>query len=299
MYLIDENVYLGSIDDAKNASLLQQAGITSLLTIDVEELPIDIVKKYDTKFIELEDTETANLLDLLDGGLEFVNKKCESGKVLVHCHAGVSRSVSFVCAWLMRKHEITLLEAEELVRKVKSDIKINQGFIHQLLIFESMRCVIDRDHPGYKAHRFRVLQHEVEATGHAQLSAQYLAKNPSLSSTLPSNCIFKCRRCRKPVFEQRNIYPHEIDESKAFNTRTVTVISNTNVSKCSSYFLEPIKWMEGSIISNLTGKLDCPYCSYKLGRFNWSGAQCSCGKWVTPALQVHSSNVDKVTSPLR
>lgn len=41
-------------------------------------------------------------------------------------------------------------------------------------------------------------------------------------------------------------------------------------------------------------QLLCPKCTSKLGSFSWRGDQCSCGRWVTPAFQIHKSRVDEV-----
>lgn len=45
----------------------------------------------------------------------------------------------------------------------------------------------------------------------------------------------------------------------------------------------------------IEGKLTCPNakCGGRLGSFNWSGSQCSCGSWVVPAIQVVASKVDR------
>lgn len=296
MYLIDENVFLGSIVDAADKLLLESNEITSILTVDTERLQEDITANFHYEFIQLEDTEDANLLDLLNVGLDFIEKSNKIGKVLVHCHAGMSRSASFVCAWLMKRDKISLREAEEVVLSKKPDIAINQGFIHQLLIFESMGCTIDYYHPGYKIHKFRKLRQLAE-NGDSQIPPQFVAANPTKVASLCENFVFRCKKCRKPLFQQCNINPHDVDETKCFRSHAqkVTVLKQNNSIQCSSYFLEPIKWMEDSIVGHLNGKLECPHCNFKLGRFNWSGARCSCGMWITPALQVHASNVDKST----
>lgn len=286
MHLIDENVYLGDIQDARNSSLLQNIGIASMLTIDVEELPDEIKSTYSTKFVELEDTCEANLLDLLDASVSFIDEANNEGKVLVHCNAGVSRSASLVCAWLMKKKGIRLLEAEELLTKQKPDVAINQGFIRQLLIYESMGCKVDRDHPGYQVHKFRKLRALAESG--KRLAPESLSANPS--KIITGLMVYKCKKCRRPLFKRCNVNPHDIDESKMFRSKNPEVEGPV---KCSSYFLEPIRWMESAIIDNVTGKLDCPTCGFKLGRFNWAGARCSCGQWITPALQIHVSNVDE------
>ena len=66
--------------------------------------------------------------------------------------------------------------------------------------------------------------------------------------------------------------------------------------RCSSLFLEPLKWMEDVEKGGNDGKLSCYKCKTRLGHFSWSGAQCSCTHWVTPAFQLHKSKVDIVKS---
>lgn len=41
-------------------------------------------------------------------------------------------------------------------------------------------------------------------------------------------------------------------------------------------------------------QLLCPKCNAKLGSFNWYGEQCSCGRWITPAFQIHKNRVDEM-----
>ncbi|XP_039270430.2 dual specificity protein phosphatase 12-like [Styela clava] len=292
MHVIEDNLCLGSIKDTNEVDNLQKEGIGYILTLDIKPLASNLTGHFCTKFVPLEDIEAADILGKLPECLSFCDNAVKNGKLLVHCHAGVSRSVCIVTAYLMKKYSITLMEAEERVRAVKGDIQMNAGFVHQLLLFETMKWKVDEDHPVYKKHKFKMLKHEIENEGHQQLSSSFIADNPMMSSNKSgsNSCVYKCKKCRKPVFEQRNIYPHEIDSSKAFHAKLSEI--NT-VMKCSSYFLEPIKWMEKNITSNLNGRLDCPYCSFRIGRFNWAGTQCSCGRWVTPALQIHASNVDK------
>src|SRR5690554_6802729 len=54
---------------------------------------------------------------------------------------------------------------------------------------------------------------------------------------------------------------------------------------CQSYFIEPVEWIQD--LHGLEGKISCPKCDSKLGTFKWSGGQCSCGSWVTPAFMMH------------
>ena len=54
-----------------------------------------------------------------------------SGRVYVHCQAGVSRSASIVLAFLMMKRSMDVLEAVKTVRE-KREIFPNDGFLKQL-----------------------------------------------------------------------------------------------------------------------------------------------------------------------
>lgn len=81
---------------------------------------------------------------------------------------------------------------------------------------------------------------------------------------------------------------------------------------CTSLFLneaalESLPWLQAALAATaddgegggeeagVEGKLCCPNarCRTRLGGFNWSGSQCSCGSWVVPAVQVVASRVDR------
>lgn len=64
--------------------------------------------------------------------------------VLVHCVAGVSRSVTVTLAYLMQRHRLCLRDAFELVRARKTDISPNFHFMRQLHSFERDLGLHDR-----------------------------------------------------------------------------------------------------------------------------------------------------------
>lgn len=65
----------------------------------------------DLKFLRmavpLRDSENENLLDHLDVCLDFIEDGRKEGSVLVHCHAGVSRSVAVIMAYIMRTEQLS------------------------------------------------------------------------------------------------------------------------------------------------------------------------------------------------
>lgn len=57
--------------------------------------------------------------------------------ILVHCHAGLSRSATIVCAYLIRKNGWSCEEAVSFVKKKRNRIRPNEGFIKMLKDYET------------------------------------------------------------------------------------------------------------------------------------------------------------------
>ena len=88
------------------------------------------------------------------------------------------------------------------------------------------------------------------------------------------------------MFTYGDIVAHTSQTSKKFTKK-----KGEKSDACSSVFIQKMEWM-GECEKN-TGKIVCEMCLNKLGEYNWSGRQCSCGKFVTPAFQIHKSTVDE------
>ena len=72
----------------------------------------------------------------MEAALFIKNALKNNGKVFVHCWAGISRSTSCICAYLMMEHHLTLTTALNICRQGRPIVNPNPGFIKQLMEFQ-------------------------------------------------------------------------------------------------------------------------------------------------------------------
>lgn len=64
---------------------------------------------------------------------EFIDRHLKAQhNTLVHCHAGVSRSVTIVVAYFMKKYSWTVDQALSFIRSKRPRAKPNESFMKQL-----------------------------------------------------------------------------------------------------------------------------------------------------------------------
>lgn len=135
------NLFLGDANTALNKNELKRLGITHVLNaakgtkfsqVNTNE---QFYKDVNIKFlgINLMDVDSCKIDKYLQAAADFINDSLsKNGKILVHCYQGISRSASFVLAYLMIYHKLTLEDALKLVTK-KRLICPNNGFLMQLI----------------------------------------------------------------------------------------------------------------------------------------------------------------------
>jgi protein-tyrosine phosphatase len=69
----------------------------------------------------------------MDESNKFIEKQlADDKKIIVHCMAGISRSVSLVLSYLMYKYKMSYEKALATVRKNRPIANPNEGFMRQL-----------------------------------------------------------------------------------------------------------------------------------------------------------------------
>ncbi|XP_049500880.1 dual specificity protein phosphatase 9 [Panthera uncia] len=132
------NLYLGSARDSANVESLAKLGIRYILNV-TPNLPNVFEKngEFHYKQIPISDHWSQNLSQFFPEAIAFIDEALSQNcGVLVHCLAGVSRSVTVTVAYLMQKRHLSLNDAYDLVKRKKSNISPNFNFMGQLLDFE-------------------------------------------------------------------------------------------------------------------------------------------------------------------
>lgn len=130
-------LYLGSALHASKKEVLDTIGISALLNVSAD-CPNHFEDTYQYKCIPVQDNHKEDISCWFLDAIEFIDSvRDSSGRVLVHCQAGISRSATICLAYLMKRKRVRLDEAFEFVRRRRSIISPNFSFMGQLLQFES------------------------------------------------------------------------------------------------------------------------------------------------------------------
>lgn len=129
-------LFLGSKQHAADIEALRQMKIKFILNCTPDLLNLmedDSSCEYFR--IPVEDLEDVKLGPFFEAASDFIERGLAEGRgsVFVHCHQGISRSVSFVLAWLLISRRITNLDdAIGFIRHRRWLADPNKGFIAQL-----------------------------------------------------------------------------------------------------------------------------------------------------------------------
>ncbi|GAB5492592.1 MAG: hypothetical protein Phog2KO_28070 [Phototrophicaceae bacterium] len=125
-----DNLYVGDFDSLMNQDDVSEEGITAIVRLDMASRE---QYTWDKRFTVL-DSAFADTKSIPDGIIptvtRFIHEQIEADKtVLVHCAAGMSRSVSLTMAYLIEYEKMSLAEAFGTVREGRT-----QAYPHENLL---------------------------------------------------------------------------------------------------------------------------------------------------------------------
>ncbi|KJH41485.1 dual specificity phosphatase, catalytic domain protein [Dictyocaulus viviparus] len=144
---IIDHIYISDVEDVLGGCPLREHEITHVLTVSAVDVPENQhVSNVKYHFVFVMDLPN---FDILGGGqlsecVAYINDAVQcNGNVLIHCEAGVSRSVTVVSAYIMQKLKLTVEEAIDIVKKSRPLACPNSGFFRQLQIYEQLHYKTD------------------------------------------------------------------------------------------------------------------------------------------------------------
>ncbi|ORY83049.1 protein-tyrosine phosphatase-like protein [Protomyces lactucae-debilis] len=267
---VQPGLYISSYEVLQHDELLKHQGISHILSVCRHFHPSSKQQAdYTCLQIDALDTTEQDLIQLFDKCNAFITEALRNGKVLVHCHAGQSRSVAVVAAYLMSASNVPLASAIDLISS-KRQIDLSDTFRRQLQVYAQCGNRVDPTHEAYQTWR---LQHR---NGVLRLQDDTIAASPGLHTAI------RCKKCRFVLASEKHIQRHSPKELTA--------------GPCAHLFIDPVRWMKAELdLGLLEGRFTCPgrNCHAKIGSYAWQGMNCSCRAWILPGLALHRSRVDE------
>ncbi|CCD73846.1 Dual specificity protein phosphatase 19 [Caenorhabditis elegans] len=131
------DLLFGSQDVAADLPILENRKITHIVNVGTG-IPNHFPKKFEYLQIDILDLPETRIIDYFERVFEFIDKvRQNEGIVFIHCNAGISRSATFVVAYLMKNLKISCREAMDKCRETRS-IRPNTGFAQQLKEYEAI-----------------------------------------------------------------------------------------------------------------------------------------------------------------
>lgn len=127
-------LFIGSIGAAYNKVELDKQKITHVVcATPVAKLQFESTLTY--LRIKLNDSLLEDITPHISNCIHFIETaSAAGGKILIHCFQGKSRSVAFVCAYLMFKFNLSYDRALQIVRSVRPQAQPNIAFEKQVIL---------------------------------------------------------------------------------------------------------------------------------------------------------------------
>ncbi|XP_017298408.1 dual specificity protein phosphatase MPK-4 isoform X4 [Diaphorina citri] len=290
--LVEENLYLGDLNDAMGLKSSNEANIKFVFSIGIFPT-LGKISSLTYRHIEVADLPSEDLLSHFDSAYEFIRESQSEGAILVHCYHGVSRSATIVIAYLMKRDDLGVQTAFDRVKSARDVISPNEGFMHQLALYQRMRMTLDLNFTPYKLYKLKRLSQIVKDVRLVPSSYGELIKaDPGLTSNRPNPNVYKCKKCRRVLFTLNNIFAHNRGVKFTWKCQEDGVPPSDSELCKEKIFIEPLVWMK-DVKTCPSGKLTCPRCNFKLGSYSWIDyCICNCRTKIFPFFYITPSKID-------
>lgn len=141
--VIPSFLYVSGVNVSRNLQQLQESKITHIINCSGDNCEDCFPEHFEYVTLCIADAKTERIDPYFSSVVEFIDtvRRLEGGggRVLVHCWQGVSRSVSFVVAYLMWKQSVDFNSARDIVRRVRNVARPNLAFQCQLTEWHRLR----------------------------------------------------------------------------------------------------------------------------------------------------------------
>ncbi|CAG2117365.1 unnamed protein product [Medioppia subpectinata] len=260
-----DTLYLGEMSGALDEKQILWYNIKTIVT--VMEEPID--NRFHCEgvayhWIKAEDYEEEDLLTHFHEAYDIIDAAVTAKTgVLVHCRAGISRSATIVIAYLMRKLQKPYKEVRALVRSRRDCIEPNDGFVDQLLLFESMAYRLDANNCHFRQYLLQTLMMSPDAR--LMLYYERMSVAEKLTPDLDYGPQYVCTGCDEGLFNEIHVLKN--DGSDMYK----------NMKVCGRVFIEPQRWMGWTKVTETV--IRCQTCGQLVGRVGptYPVIDCQCG----------------------
>lgn len=138
-------IYISNLETCNPRSFLKYniQNVICLVNPEIEHLhlyPRDTIHQLQ---IAIYDHPRSDLYSVFKRTNKFIKDALQRGEnILIHCHAGVSRSATITTAYIMSSQNLSYNEAYKIVKSMRRKVNVNPGFEQQLIKFENYKNLL-------------------------------------------------------------------------------------------------------------------------------------------------------------
>lgn len=189
---VSEDIYVGSIYSLTSVRDLENANITHILSLLRGHVNDMTESGFEHFHIEIDDDDEEDIMRFFDQTNRFIEDAASKGsKALVHCIAGISRSVTIATAYILQKkfrdskmpleeEKVARALVEETIEEIRTKRSVanpNESFREQLVIYVRSRFNISMDSPLYRQWILKKQAEGIPLTGQSPQNIIYLSAN--------------------------------------------------------------------------------------------------------------------------